>query len=101
MEFPIQKEPTLKKWILGILKKEGKQITGNALDLFLEKTGTDMENIRMELEKLLCYCMDREAVEEQDIEAICTSRISNQIFQMINAVAEKKHLKPQRLKQQV
>ena len=90
VEFPIQKEPTLKKWILGILKKEGKQITGNALDLFLEKTGTDMENIRMELEKLLCYCIDREAVEEQDIEAICTSRISNQIFQMINAVAEKK-----------
>ncbi|MGN0331041.1 MAG: DNA polymerase III subunit delta [Kineothrix sp.] len=90
VEFPVQNEATLKKWILGILKKEGKQITEASLNRFLEKTGTDMENIRMELEKLLCYCMDREAVSVQDIEVICTHRISNHIFDMINAVADKK-----------
>lgn len=93
VEFPVQNEATLKKWILGIIKKEGKQITEPALNYFLEKTGTDMENIRKELEKLMCYCMDRDAVREQDIEDICTKRVSSHIFDMINAIADKQQKK--------
>ena len=87
VEFPVQSEATLKKWILGMIKKEGKQITEPALHYFLEKTGTDMENIRKELEKLICYCMEKDAIREQDIEDICTKRVSSHIFDMINAVA--------------
>ena len=90
VEFPIQNEVTLKKWILGMIKKENKQISEPSLNFFLEKTGTDMENIRKELEKLMCYCMDREAVTIQDIEAICTHRVSNHVFDMINAIADRK-----------
>ncbi len=87
-EFAVQDETTLKKWIASVLGKEGKKITENTVQLFLQKTGTDMENIRMELEKLICYCMDREIVTSDDVEAICTNRISNHIFDMINAVAD-------------
>ena len=90
VEFAVQDEQTLKKWIAGILGREGKKITENTVQLFLQKTGTDMENIRMELEKLICYCMDREIVTAQDVEAICTNRISNHIFDMINAIADGK-----------
>lgn len=93
VEFPVQGEATLKKWILGMIKKEGKQITEPALYYFLEKTGTDMENIRTELEKLMCYCMEKEAIREEDIEAVCTKRISSHIFDMINAMADKKQKK--------
>lgn len=93
VEFPVQSEATLKKWILGMIKKEGKQITEPALRYFLEKTGTDMENIRKELEKLMCYCMEKDAVREQDIENICTKRVSSHIFDMINAVADKQQKK--------
>ena len=90
VEFPVQSEATLKKWILGMIKKEGKQITEPALHYFLEKTGTDMENIRKELEKLICYCMEKDAIREQDI---CTKRVSSHIFDMINAVADKQQKK--------
>lgn len=93
VEFPIQNEATLKKWILGIMKKEGKRITEPALNYFLEKTGTDMENIRKELEKLMCYCMEKDAVREEDIENICTKRVSSHIFDMINAIADKQQKK--------
>lgn len=93
VEFPIQNEATLKKWILGIIKKEGKRITEPALNYFLEKTGTDMENIRKELEKLMCYCMEKDAVREEDIENICTKRVSSHIFDMINAIADKQQKK--------
>lgn len=97
VEFKAQDESVLQRWILGILKREGKNITGNDLNFFLDKTGSDMENIRAELEKLLCYCMDRDVITAQDIEAVCTKQISNQIFDMINAIADKKQRKAMEL----
>lgn len=90
VEFGIQEEATLKKWILGMVKKENKKISEPALNFLLEKTGTDMENIRKETEKLFCYCMDKEAITEADIEEICTQRIGNHIFDMVSAIADKK-----------
>lgn len=88
-EFTMQDESILKRWIAGILKKEGKKITEGTVQLFLTRTGTDMENIQMELEKLICYCMDRDVIRLEDVEAVCTSRISNHIFDMVNAIADK------------
>lgn len=92
-EFVVQDEKTLKRWIAGILKKEGKNITENTINLFLTKTGTDMENIHMELEKLICYCMGRDVVTSEDVEEICTNRISNHIFDMVNAIADRQQKK--------
>lgn len=89
-EFPVQDESTLKRWILGMMKKEGKNISGQALNYLIEKTGTDMENIRKETEKLFCYCLDKDAIETEDIEEICTKRISSHIFDMVGAIAEKR-----------
>lgn len=92
-EFSLQDENTLKRWIIGIVKNEGKTIDDNTLNLFLEKTGTDMSNIRSELEKLFCYTMKRAAITIQDVNEICTQRISNKIFEMVAAIAEKKQKK--------
>lgn len=89
-DFAVQDEKTLKRWIGGTLGREGKKITENTVQQFLTKTGTDMENIQMELEKLICYCMDKEVVTDEDVEAVCTTRISSHIFDMINAIADKK-----------
>ena len=86
VEFGVQDEATLKKWILGMLKKEGKQITGQTLECFLEKTGTDMNIIRLELEKLLCYTLDKPVIEREDVEAVCITRITSHIFDMVDAI---------------
>lgn len=89
-EFGEQDEATLKKWVLSLTGREGKKISKAALELFLEKTGTDMENIQKEFEKLACYTMEREAIMPEDVEAVCTERIQNRIFEMIEAVAAKR-----------
>ena len=89
-EFQLQDERTLMKWILGTLKKENKKITESSLQLFLERTGSDMENIHMELEKLLSYTIGREVITSEDVEEICTMQTTGQIFEMIRAIAEKK-----------
>ena len=97
VEFTAQNEQTLTRWILGILKSEKKMITSGAMKQFLEKTGTDMERIRQELEKLICYCMEKESITEEDVAVICSEQTENKIFDMINAMAEKKQKKAMEL----
>lgn len=88
VEFTTQTEELLTRWILTRLKKEGKNITGSVMQLFLSKTGTDMGNIDRELEKLICYCMDKDVIEAKDVEAVTTEQTTNKIFEMVNAIAE-------------
>lgn len=92
-EFSMQDEHSLKRWIAGMLARDGKRITETTVQLILTKAGTDMDNIQMELEKLVCYCMDREVITDADVEAVCTTRTSNHIFDMLNALAEKNQKK--------
>ena len=86
-EFSRQEEATLKKWIMGMIKKEDMVCSPAALNFFLERTGTEMSHIKMEMEKLICYCMGRREITIEDVEAICCKRIQNQIFEMISALA--------------
>lgn len=83
-------ERNLKLWILSLIDKDHKKITENTLMYFLNKTGSDMENISQEVEKLLCYTMGREIITSEDVDAICVTQIANKIFQMIDAIASKK-----------
>lgn len=92
-EFAIQDEKTLKRWVAGVLAKDNKKITESTAQLLLAKTGTDMDNIQMELEKLICYCMDRDIVTDEDVESVCATRITNHIFDMINAIADRQQKK--------
>lgn len=83
-------ERSLKIWIASRLTKEHKKITEQTVNYFLNKTGGDMELINSELEKLICYALDKEIITTEDIDAIISTQISNQIFQMIDAIANKK-----------
>lgn len=87
--FSTQDERTLIQWIAKTFSREGKKITRREIELFLSKTGSDMGNIHQEAEKLLCYTMGRDKITSQDIEAVCTAQITNKIFDMVRAVAEK------------
>lgn len=90
VELAFQDEATLKRWIAGNVKKENKQITEQTIVYFLDKTGTNMENITKELEKLFCYAYDRDMITKEDVEAVCVTQISNHIFEMVDAMAQKK-----------
>ena len=92
-EFAKQDEKTLMRWAAGILGKEGKKITQRDMELFLTKTGTDMGNIRMELEKLVAYTEGKDIVAAEDIEAVCVTQTTNKIFDMVRAVTEKNQKK--------
>lgn len=88
-ELGVQDESTLRRWIQGLVAKEGSQMAPADITYFLNKVGTDMENITKELEKLFCYAIDRDKLTREDIDAVCTTQITNHIFEMVNAVAAK------------
>ncbi len=90
VEFPRQGQEILTRWILSRLKRENKKITQPVLQLFLEKTGDDMEYIDRELEKLFCYTLEREVISEEDVEAVCVGQTTGKIFEMVDKIAEKK-----------
>ena len=87
-EFSRQDVSQLARWAGGILAREGKKITGRTMERFLSATGDDMENIRMELEKLISYVGEREVITDQDIVAICTVHVTSRIFEMVAAIVQ-------------
>ena len=93
VEFETPKEDMLIRWILGRIQREGKKITQSVMQLFLSKTGSDMENIDKELEKLICYTLDKTEISAADVEAICTGQMENKIFEMIDAISAKNQKK--------
>ena len=46
----------------------------------ISKAGTDMENLEKELEKLFSYTVFKDEITIQDVEDICTTQITNRIF---------------------
>jgi DNA polymerase-3 subunit delta len=93
VEFKRQDEKTLARWVLGILKKEDKNITEETMHVFLGRTGSDMENIVQELDKLLSYTLGRSVITTADVEAVCTEQTENRIFDMVQAITEKNQKK--------
>lgn len=86
-EMVRQDERQLSAWAGGILAKAGRKITQRTMDLFLSRTGDDMENIRMELEKLISYTEGRQVITDRDVEEICTEQVTGRIFDMVAAIA--------------
>lgn len=93
VELTRQDERTLVRWILGMAKKEGKQMSESSAAYLLAKVGNDMENVQKELEKLFCYAMHRAEITRNDIDEVCVTQISNHIFDMVDAVAGKNQRK--------
>ena len=87
VEFVRQTDETLARWVEGRIRMNGKNITRDAYNLFVTKTGSDMENMDKELEKLLCYTLDKDYIDVADVEAVTTEQTENKVFDMVDAVA--------------
>lgn len=88
-ELNRQDSAQLARWAGGILTREQKKITKHTMELFLSMAGDDMENIRMELEKLISYTLDREVITDEDVLAVCTVQVTNRIFEMVSAIVNR------------
>lgn len=88
-ELNRQDSAQLARWAGGILTREQKKITKHTMELFLSMAGDDMENIRMELEKLISYTLGREVITDEDVLTVCTVQVTNRIFEMVSAIVNR------------
>lgn len=93
VEMGMQDEKTLLLWIALAVKKENKKIQESTVRYLISKAGTDMGNLEKELEKLFSYTAFKDEITIQDVEDICTTQITNRIFDMVDAVAKKQQKK--------
>jgi len=82
-------EENLRMFVASLLKQAGKSITRNVCDYLLEKTGTDMDNISNEVEKLICYTEGKDIIAKEDVDAVVTIQVTGKIFQMMDAIGSK------------
>lgn len=82
-------EKDLLTWLYRMIKKDGKNIKEQTLLHFIHTVGTDMETLETEMEKLLCYAIDKDVIEIEDVDVISSTQVVNKVFDMINAIAVK------------
>ena len=85
-ELNKQDTAQLMRWAAGSLGRDGRKISRPVMEYFLERTGDDMENIRMELEKLVCYTMGRDVITKEDVDAVGTVHVTSRVFDMVAAI---------------
>ena len=81
---------SLDRWAAKYLLANGKNITQSTMDRFLEYVGSDMENIRNELDKLISYVGDRSVIDARDVDTVTTVTLQNRVFEMVGAITARR-----------
>lgn len=88
-ELNKQTGASLKKYITAKCIEHGKAIDPEATDSIISRSGSDLGIISGELEKLFAYTMDKNIIDTDDVENVCSICIEDRIFDMIRALGAK------------
>jgi len=94
--FPLLRGKDLKEWIRQQVKKEGGDITPQAVDLLAELIGGDLWAMDGEIQKLLIYSQAR-SISEDDVRQLVSHVQEANIFALVDAVAEGRTESAQRI----
>lgn len=83
-------EKALADWAARYLARAGKKITSATMERFLSLTGSDMENVKNELEKLISYLGEEEVADARAVEAVASATVSNRIFDLVSAITSRR-----------
>lgn len=89
-QFKILKGLKLKRWLQREFEKQRISITSDALEELIFFTGGDTWQLSNEVKKLVSFKKDKkEPIQVQDIEKLVRPRVEINIFQTIDAIAQK------------
>jgi DNA polymerase-3 subunit delta len=97
VEFNTLSEKEIIQYLGITAKKNQKNLSVEVANYFIQTVGTDMQTVEIEFEKLLSYVLNDSIITKEAIDAVCSSHIENKIFEMMNAIGEKKPSKALRL----
>ncbi|MFH1074512.1 MAG: DNA polymerase III subunit delta [Candidatus Firestonebacteria bacterium] len=71
------------------LSKLGKSISPEAADVLVERVGSNMRDLDAEIEKVILYIGNKKQVDEADVEFLVSGLDTKNIFDFVNALAER------------
>lgn len=88
-EYVLPSEKELMEWISGRLNADGIRMRRDAWNEFYLRTGSSMDLMDAEYEKLSAYCLIKKTVEKEDVEAICVNASETKVFAITDALANR------------
>lgn len=76
-------------WLSKGFAQAGKKANRGALQLLVDRVGTDYDKLRREYEKILGYIGDHPEVTTEDVLAISSEDVESKIFDMLGAMGRK------------
>ncbi len=89
LQFSKFKDYEVAGWIRSQLRGSEKDISTKAVNLLVDKVGNNLRKIKLELEKIVLYTGERNSITDEDVSAIIGRSKEENIFDFINAVADK------------
>jgi len=89
-EQDYKKKPVIRERAQALFRKARCRIKPDALDLFLEKVGTDTRQLVMEAEKLILYIGNRKEIVIEDVKAITSSSAEAIAWDFTDALGERR-----------
>lgn len=93
LEFPKMNDEQIYNYVKDIFIKNGKKVKRDAINLLISNTTGNMAIIMNEIEKLLLYKNDEEEITMADVGLVVRRVDSDNIFDLINALIDKKMAK--------
>lgn len=84
-------------WLNGIFAQEHLKISAATLRYLIDCVGNNMNLLKNEAEKLCAYCIEKGTVSREDVDLLCVNLVEDKIFDMIDAISERKQEKTMQL----
>ena len=76
-------------YVINIVNEKNYKVNKYDIEYFISKVGNDINNIKLELDKLFIYKEDDKTIDKEDIDLLIIDNIDNVIYEFTNAVIEK------------
>lgn len=95
--FNLPRPREMAQWVIAEVKKQGGKIEPAAAARLAEMVGTDTRQAAQEIAKLLAYTGWQRPIRLQDVQAVCVVTAEENIFEFVDALAQKDARRAQRL----
>ncbi len=89
IQFRAFGEDQLVDWAIAEARTAGKQMTEEAAQLLVQKSGANRAALRNELEKAICYAGDSASIGAKAIEAILSHNPEDVTFKLVDAISQR------------
>ena len=90
VRVPCPAKEAVAAWLSEEVNRQGKTITGPAIELLRELTEDDVDMLVSEVAKLATYVGDRSHIDEADVQAVGSGSQQGNVFKLVDALGNRR-----------